>query len=76
MKVHELISVMDLCDHVEIHADDSLEWGEENPYTLEAQKVREIPWILMEKVGKREISSVGMYERIGDRGTYLSIRYK
>ena len=75
MKVFELISVMDLCDYVEIHGIDSLEWGDENPYTFSAQKVRDIPWILMEKIGKREIESVGIYERVTESGCYLSIRY-
>lgn len=58
MKVIELLSMVSEYQRVCIYPADGLDWNDENPYNLQGDKVRELKWVFVERVGRRTVEKI------------------
>lgn len=59
MKVIDLLGMVSEYQRVSIYPNDELEWGSENPYTLDGKKVRELTWCFVKDVADRVVVRIG-----------------
>ena len=79
MKVIDFLGMVSEYQRVYIYPSDELEWGSDNPYTLDAKKVRELTWCFVQTIADRIVVRIGSG---GDNNeeqynkTFLMIEYK
>ena len=80
MKVIELLDMVSEYQRVSIYPTDELEWGNDNPYTLDGKKVRELTWCFVRDVANRIVVRIGSdADTTNDEQynkTFLKIEYR
>lgn len=59
MKVIELLGMLTEYQRVSIYPADNLEWNGDNPYNLDAEKVRDLKWVFVQTIGQRTVEHIG-----------------
>ena len=79
MKVIELLEMVSDYQRVSIYPADELEWNNDNPYLLDAEKVRDLKWLFVQTVGQRTVERVGTDKDENEsqyNKTFLKICYR